>query len=76
MLRETPRCLERGRALFNARLFWEAHEAWERLWHAHGRRGPTADLLKALIKLAAAGARAQAHGGRGVLERDRGRPAP
>jgi hypothetical protein len=45
----------RGVALFNAGYYWEAHEAWERLWHAHGRRGPTADLLKALIKLAAAG---------------------
>ncbi|MGD0039334.1 MAG: DUF309 domain-containing protein, partial [Isosphaeraceae bacterium] len=32
-----------------------AHESWESLWHAHGRRGPTADLLQGLIKLAAAG---------------------
>ncbi|HEX8201303.1 MAG TPA: DUF309 domain-containing protein [Isosphaeraceae bacterium] len=45
----------RGVALFNAGYYWEAHESWERLWHAHGRSGPTADLLKALIKLAAAG---------------------
>jgi hypothetical protein len=45
----------RGIALFNAGYYWEAHEVWEGLWHAHGRRGPTADLLKALIKLAAAG---------------------
>ena len=44
-----------GIALFNAGYYWEAHEAWEALWHAEGRRGPTADLLKALIKLAAAG---------------------
>jgi uncharacterized protein len=45
----------RGVALFNAGYYWEAHEVWEALWHAHGRRGATADLLKALIKLAAAG---------------------
>ena len=45
----------RGVALFNAGYYWEAHESWESLWHAHGRRGPTADLLQGLIKLAAAG---------------------
>ena len=44
-----------GIALFNAGYYWEAHEAWEGLWHAHGRDGPTADVLKGLIKLAAAG---------------------
>jgi predicted metal-dependent hydrolase len=41
--------------LFNRAFYWEAHEAWEGLWHAAGRRGPTADFLKGLIKLAAAG---------------------
>ncbi len=41
--------------LFNAGYYWEAHEVWEELWHVEGRRGPTAELLKALIKLAAAG---------------------
>jgi hypothetical protein len=41
--------------LFNQGFYWEAHEAWEVLWHAAGRRGPTADFLKGLIKLAAAG---------------------
>ncbi len=45
----------RGVALFNAGYYWEAHESWEVLWHAHGRRGPTAELLQGLIKLAAAG---------------------
>ncbi len=45
----------RGIVLFNAGYYWEAHESWEALWHAHGRRGPTAKLLQALIKLAAAG---------------------
>ena len=40
--------------LFNHGFYWEAHEAWESLWHAAGRRGPVATWLKALIKLAAA----------------------
>lgn len=55
----------RGVALFNAGYYWEAHEAWESLWHAHGRAGATADVLKALIKLAAAGVKVregQPHG--------------
>jgi hypothetical protein len=54
-----------GIALFNGGYYWEAHEAWEYLWHAHGRKGPTADILKALIKLAAAGVKVrerQPHG--------------
>ena len=45
----------RGVELFNAGYYWEAHEAWEALWHAHGRQGATATVLKGLIKLAAAG---------------------
>jgi uncharacterized protein len=45
--------------LFNQGFYWEAHEAWEGLWHAAGRRGPTADFLKGLIKLAAAGVKAR-----------------
>jgi hypothetical protein len=44
-----------GIDLFNHGFYWEAHESWEGLWHAAGRRGPIADFLKALIKLAAAG---------------------
>jgi uncharacterized protein len=44
-----------GIDLFNERFYWEAHESWESLWHACGRRGMVADFLKALIKLAAAG---------------------
>lgn len=55
----------RGVALFNAGYYWEAHEAWEFLWHAHGRSGPAADVLRGLIKLAAAGVKlrqGQAHG--------------
>ncbi len=49
------RLFRRGVELFDAGYYWEAHEAWEVLWHAVGRRGPTADILRGLIKLAAAG---------------------
>lgn len=52
--RNSPRYLE-GIDLFNHGYFWEAHEAWESLWLACGRRGPIADMLKGLIHLAAAG---------------------
>jgi uncharacterized protein len=45
--------------LFNHGFYWEAHEVWEGLWHAAGRRGPIADVLKGLIKLAAAGVKAR-----------------
>jgi hypothetical protein len=44
-----------GVDLFNAGYYWEAHEAWEAVWVAAGRRGAGADFLKALIKLAAGG---------------------
>ncbi len=44
-----------GIDLFNYGYYWEAHEAWETVWHACGHVGPTADFLKALIKLTAAG---------------------
>src|SRR5262249_3560491 len=55
----------RGIDLFNAGYYWEAHEVWEELWHACGRRGRTADLLRPLTKLAAAGVKVrerQVHG--------------
>ncbi len=57
----------RGVALFNAGYYWEAHESWEALWHAHGRHGPTADLLKGLIKLAAAGVKVRQRQRHGVV---------
>ena len=50
----------RGIDLFNCGYYWEAHEAWETLWHLAGRRGRVADFLKALIALAAAGVKARA----------------
>jgi hypothetical protein len=45
----------RGLDLFNHGYYWEAHEVWEGLWHACGRRGPSADFFKGLIQLAVAG---------------------
>ncbi len=57
----------RGIALFNAGYYWEAHEAWESLWHAHGRTGSTADVLKGLIKLAAAGVKVRQRQRHGVV---------
>jgi uncharacterized protein len=52
--------------LFNHGYYWEAHEAWEGLWHALGRTGPEADFLKGLIKLAAAGVKAREGNAAGV----------
>jgi hypothetical protein len=40
--------------LFNAGYYWEAHEAWESLWHVLGRTTPEARLVQGLIRLAAA----------------------
>jgi hypothetical protein len=44
-----------GIDLFNHGFYWEAHEVWEGLWNAAGRRGVIATFLKGLIKLAATG---------------------
>lgn len=44
-----------GIDLFNRGYYWEAHEAWESVWNAAGRRGPIAGFVQGLIKLAAAG---------------------
>ena len=55
-----------GIDLFNHGYYWEAHEAWESLWHACGRKGTTADFLKGLIKLAAAGVKMRQGEPRGV----------
>jgi molybdopterin-guanine dinucleotide biosynthesis protein A len=55
-----------GRRLFQTGYYWEAHEAWEGLWHALGRSGPRADLVKGLIKLAAAGVKLREHNYEGL----------
>lgn len=44
-----------GCDLFNHGYYWEAHESWEGLWIAAGRKGPIARFLQGLIHLAAAG---------------------
>ena len=61
-----------GIDLFNHGYPWEAHEAWEALWHVAGRRGQMADFLKGLIKLAAARVK-QAEGKPAGVERHRRR---
>jgi predicted metal-dependent hydrolase len=43
----------RGIDLFNHGFGWEAHEAWESLWHRPTERAQ-AEILQALIQLAAA----------------------
>jgi hypothetical protein len=40
--------------LFNARYYWEAHEAWERLWRAAAPGSAESAALKGLIQIAAA----------------------
>jgi predicted metal-dependent hydrolase len=65
----------RGLDLFNHGYYWEAHEVWESLWHACGRRGRTADFLKGLIKLAAAGVKVREGQRRGVVDHARGAAA-
>ncbi len=55
-----------GIDLFNYGFYWEAHEAWEGLWVACGRNGPTATFLQALINLAAAGFKARLGSARGM----------
>ena len=48
-----------GIDLFNHGYYWDAHERWEAVWHAAGRKGTLADFGKGLIKLAAAGVKAR-----------------
>jgi predicted metal-dependent hydrolase len=55
-----------GIDLFNHGYYWEAHEVWEGLWRAAGRSGRTADFLKGLIKLAAAGVKVRQGQPRGI----------
>ncbi len=40
-------------ALFDQRYYWEAHEAWEALWHQVTRGSPHHALLQGLIQVAA-----------------------
>jgi hypothetical protein len=60
-----------GLDLFNHGFYWEAHEQFEAIWLACGRRGPVADFLKGLIKLAAAGVKYLAGKSEGVRSHTR-----
>ncbi|TWT34250.1 DUF309 domain-containing protein [Blastopirellula retiformator] len=76
----------RGIDLFNAGYYWEAHEAWEAIWHAQKRAGESAAQIQGLIKLAAAGVKAREgsavgvarHAARAIelLDDSEGRPLP
>lgn len=52
--------------LFNHRYWWEAHEVFEALWHASGRRTPAGHCLQALIQCAAVHLQAELGHGRGA----------
>jgi hypothetical protein len=52
--------------LFNAGFYWESHEYFEAVWHACQRTGNEADLMKGLIKLAAAGVKVRQNQPAGV----------
>lgn len=43
----------RGLDLFDHRYWWEAHEAWEAVWHQVPRSAPYRDLLQGMIQAAA-----------------------
>lgn len=61
-----------GIDLFNEGYFWESHVWWEALWNEAGRKGETADFLKGLIKISAAGVKellAQESASKGHIER-------
>ena len=55
-----------GIDLFNHGFYWEAHEQWEALWVAAGKKGPVAEFMKGLIKLAACGIKARQGRARGI----------
>jgi hypothetical protein len=55
-----------GIDLFNHGFYWEAHEQWEALWVAAGKRGPVAEFMKGLIKLAACGIKVRQGRPRGI----------
>lgn len=63
---ETEKALRDGRARFNARQFFEAHETWETAWRRDG--GPDRLLLQALIMVAAACVKATRGEPRGTVK--------
>ncbi len=57
-----------GVDLFNHGYWWEAHEAWEAVWKAAGRRTETGFFIQGLIQIAAAHLK-RLQGSRGVARR-------
>ena len=60
--------IERGVRLFDAGLYWEAHEAWEEAW-IPDRRGPDAPFLKGIIQVAAGCLHYTRHNRRGAVNK-------
>ena len=65
----------RGVELFNAGYYWEAHEAGKRSGTRTAARVRSADVLKALIKLAAAGVKVREGQEHGVVPTPAARPS-
>jgi len=63
-----------GCELFNHGYYWEAHEAWEGLWHVAETASPLRSLLKGLIFLSAAGVKIR-EGKHAAAKRHAGRAA-
>lgn len=55
-----------GVDLYNAGFLWEAHEAWEDLWHSAKHDALQAEFLQGLIQCAAAALKVRMHQPRGV----------
>jgi hypothetical protein len=60
--------LEKGVELFNAGLYWEAHEAWEQAW-TPDRHGPDRGFYKGLIQVAAGCLHYRRGNGRGATSK-------
>lgn len=60
--------LQRGVQLFNGRLYWESHEAWEEAWMPD-RKGPDGGFYKGLIQVAAGCLHYTRHNRRGAVNK-------
>lgn len=58
--------------LFHAGYFWEAHEAWEHVWHESARGTPIESVVRALIRTTAAHVKHRQGVARGVVSHRRG----
>ncbi|WP_245440445.1 DUF309 domain-containing protein [Neorhizobium sp. T25_13] len=63
-----------GEDLFNHGYYWEAHEAWEGIWHVSDKCSEIRAVLKGLILLSAAGVKIR-EGKRTAAMRHAGRAA-